>query len=68
MLEINLSLVFTRYSESPTEICDIYSVSMFLLCLSHSFVYLLYFCSRSKMNKQECSFARKGHGNGEIGQ
>jgi len=28
-------------------------------CLSHSFVYLLYY-----LNKQGCGLTRKGHGNG----
>jgi len=48
-----------------------YRVSMSLFCLNHRFVYLLYFCpgwdrskDRSKINKQGCSLARKGHGNG----
>jgi len=45
---------------------DIYRLSMSLFCLSLSFVYLLYICrswDKSKINKQGCSFARKGHGN-----
>jgi len=39
---------------------------MSLLCLSHNLVYLLYFCPSldiSKINKQGCGLARKGHGN-----
>jgi len=39
---------------------------MSLSCLSHSFVYLLYFCpnrTEGKINKQGCGLARKGHGN-----
>jgi len=35
-----------------------YPVSISLFCLSPSFVY------RSKINKQGCGLARKGHGNG----
>jgi len=54
-----------------------YPVSMSLFCFSHSFVYLLYFCpscpsfvyytsdpDKSKINKQGCGLARKGHGFG----
>jgi len=44
-----------------------YPVSMSLFCLSHNFVYLLYFClnwDRSKINKQGCGLTGKGHGNG----